>query len=260
MLPPSRGDFAEDTESVCESEFYAFSEADTVSVSEGTDGVGAASGMAPTFGQLNEARQGRTDVGLVLIDRGVDIVSTLLTQWTYEGLLDEALGLGNNVLSVPVADLKTEDAAVVFQAPGRSGTEGTVMTMKLKADSDSLFAQVRDLSYWAAARRIGELASGVKEYYSARPERETAEIAHVRTYVKGLREKKSEHRRASEHVALAAEISIRTFECIPFKRRFEFERELIEGGTTTVRKVYVEEAIARGASLEHVLRLACCGA
>lgn len=243
----SKSDVADDA-SIAESEFYAYSD-----VGSAVESGRSRSGRVG-IGLKNDSR---TEVSLVLIDRGVDIVSALLSQWTYEGLLDESLGLGNNTLVVPVGELKTDDASAVFRVPEGSTPEASIMTLKLRADSDKLFAQVRDMSYWAASSRIGEVASGVKEYYSARPERESAEIARVRDYVVGLKEKKSEHRRASEHLALAAEISARTFEHIPFKRRFEFERELIEGGNATVRKVYVGEAIARGESLQHVLRLAC---
>ncbi len=242
----SVSEIADDTMSIAESEFYG---SDNFSVATTRE-----KGPSPTYGQLKKKR---AEVNLVLLDRGVDIVSTLLSQWTYEGLLDESLGLGNNVLAVSVSDLKTEDAAAVFRAPEGTSNTAAIMKLKLRADSDALFAQVRDMSYWAASARIGKLASGVKEYYKARPERETAEIARVRDYVLGLKEKKSEHRRASEHLALAAEISARTFEHIPFKRRFEFERELLEGGNATVREVYVTDSVARGESLEHVLRLAC---
>lgn len=243
----SVSEIADDTTSIADSEFYGSSENFSVTATR-------EKGPSPTFGQLKKKR---TNVNLVLLDRGVDIVSTLLSQWTYEGLLDESLGLGNNVLTLSVSDLKTEDAAAVFRAPEGTNSSAAIMKLKIRADTDALFAQVRDMSYWAASARIGKLASGVKEYYKARPERETAEIARVRDYVLGLKEKKSEHRRASEHLALAAEISARTFEHIPFKRRFEFERELLEGGNATVREVYVTDSVARGESLEHVLRLAC---
>lgn len=42
---------------------------------------------------------------MVLIDRGVDLVTPMVTQVTYEGIIDEVLGIRNNVVSVKVCGL-----------------------------------------------------------------------------------------------------------------------------------------------------------
>lgn len=196
----------------------------------------------------------RRPVTLVIIDRGVDVVSPMLTQWTYEGLLDEAVGLHNNVMDLPMSSLISEDAInILTEAPGTS----TTLRKRLRGDEDRIFAQLRDLNYWTAARQIGSIANSVRAYYERRPTRENAEIAQMKDYVKGLREVKTEHASATAHTAIAAEISARTFDSFDFKRRFEIEREMIEGGAGIDRRVYVTDAIARGDSLSHIIRLCC---
>lgn len=262
LLPPSRADTT-DTSSIADARSDV-ADTDVQSVSD--EAVSHANNnndnnidsTAPTLAQVHEHRFRKREVSLILIDRGVDIVTTLLTQWTYEGLLDEAMGLCNNLMSVPVSSLKTDDA-VSMLAPPLSGDQSTKnsVVMRLRADMDSIFSQLRDLNYWEAARLLGNVASSVKDYYDARPERETAEIAQVKSYVKGLRDVKSEHRLAAEHLAIAGEISARTFASYEFKRRFEFERELIAGASAMSRRVYICDSISRGESLAHVLRLCC---
>lgn len=193
-------------------------------------------------------------VKLIIIDRGVDLVSPMLTQWTYEGLLDEAVGLHNNVMDLPVSSIVSEDAMGILDAgPNASGA----VRKRLRSDVDKIFAQLRDLNYWTAVRQIGSVASSVREYYERRPTRETSEISQVKDYVRGLREVKSEHLSAAAHTAIASEISARTFDSYDFKRKFELEREMVEGSTATGRRVFITDAIARGESLSQVIRLCC---
>lgn len=204
----------------------------------------------------NVAGKGRNShpVKLIIIDRGVDLVSPMLTQWTYEGLLDEAVGLHNNVLDLPVSSIVSEDAMGILDAgPSASGA----VRKRLRGDVDKIFAQLRDLNYWTAVRQIGSVASSVREYYDRRPTRETSEISQVKDYVKGLREVKGEHLSAAAHTAIASEISARTFDSYDFKRKFELEREMIEGSTATGRRIFITDCIAKGESLSQVVRLCC---
>lgn len=211
----------------------------------------------PTLAEVVGNSRKRRSVNLVIIDRGVDVVTPMLTQWTYEGLLEESIWMHNNVMDLPVSDIVSEDAMEFLSSgPNSSGTAATVRK-RLRGDVDPIFRELRDQNYWTAATQIKSVASSVREYYNARPTRETAEIAQVKEYVKGLKEVKSEHWFAAAHTAIAAEISARTFDSYEFKRRFELEREMMEGSTATGRRVYIADAIARGESLCHVLRLCC---
>lgn len=208
----------------------------------------------PTLAGISEMERKRRSVRLVIIDRGVDVVTPLLTQWTYEGLLDEAVGLHNNMMDLPISSIVSEDAISMLSADA-AGTK--TVRKELRGNVDRIFGQLRDLNYWSAARQLTSVASSVRDYYDKRPKKDDAEISQMKDYVKGLREVKSEHSSAAVHTAILSEISARTFDCHEFKRRFELEREVIEGGTSTGRRVYITDAIARGESLSHVVRLCC---
>lgn len=224
-------------------------------------------GGSKRSGSLSSALASRhkRPVTLVIIDRNVDVVTPLLTQWTYEGLLDEAVGLlRGNVMDVGVNEILSEDAAGMLgadaaprQTPPNRAVSNRRVQKRLRADGDPIFGQLRDLNYWAAARLLGSVASSVQAYYDARPGRDTAEIGQVKDYVRGLREVKSEHRSAAVHTALAAEISARTFEQAAFKRRFELEREMLDGSSPSGRRILLHDAISRSEPLAHVFRLLC---
>jgi Sec1 family len=222
--------------------------------------------------QVPRLQRKRHPVTLVVLDRNVDVVTPLLTQWTYEGLLDEAVGLlRGNVMDVGVDEFVSEDAADMLgaESPDDGSFGGRVekktsgagysrrVQKRLRREGDPIFGQLRDLNYWAAARLLGSVASSVQAYYDARPGRDTAEIGQVKDYVRGLREVKSEHRSAAVHTAIAAEVSARTFEQAAFKRRFELEREMLEGNSASGRRVLVHDAISRNEPLADVLRLFC---
>lgn len=54
----------------------------------------------PTLGEVVGKSTKRRAVNLIIIDRGCDLVSPFLSQGTYEGLLDEAIGLHNNIIDL----------------------------------------------------------------------------------------------------------------------------------------------------------------
>jgi hypothetical protein len=48
---------------------------------------------------------------IVLIDREVDMITPLLTQFTYEGLIDELFGINSNIIRVNPRILEREDVS-----------------------------------------------------------------------------------------------------------------------------------------------------
>lgn len=145
-------------------------------------------------------------VTLIVIDRAVDLVTPLLTQWTYEGLAEEALGMCNATLEVPPGVLSPADAAAVRGEAPAGGAEGmaggggvagaalpppppgigpvltpapplpaggvaaAAFVRRLLTTEDEVYAGLRDLNYTAAARRLALTAADVRARYAARPD------------------------------------------------------------------------------------------
>lgn len=227
----------------------------TGSGSIGGGGMWVGSQLGDDDEEQSWSKQARKPVALVIVDRGVDTVTPCLTQWTYEGLLEESVWMHNNIMDLPIAGILSEDALGIFSGGGQGS--GGVVRKTLRSDVDPIFAELRDENFWTAARRIGSVAKDVRDYYEKRPGRETAELSQVKQYVSKLKEKKSDHLSAAAHTAIASEISARTFDSYEFRRRFKLEQEMMEGSTATGRCVFISDMIARGESLCHVLRLCC---
>jgi hypothetical protein len=82
---------------------------------------------------------------MIIIDRSVDWVTPMCTQLTYEGMLDEFIGIKNAHIEV--------DPQVLDPA--------STQTKKRKhqlASSDKLFADIRDLNFAVVGARLSKLA------------------------------------------------------------------------------------------------------
>lgn len=205
---------------------------------------------------------------LVVIDRSMDLVTPLLTQWTYEGLLDEAITLHNNILDLPIASIKSQDA-LTFLKNDSSANGNKQLTIRKNLKHDDIYLQIKDLNYWSAAREISSIMNSIQTYYKNRPAKESSEIADVKNYVKGLKQMKYNHYSSTIHTALASEISARTFDSQAFKNKFEVEREMLKGDNTGLininfnneivsnRKHFIMDCIIKGESLSKILRICC---
>lgn len=211
----------------------------------------------PTLGEVVGKSSKRRAVSLILIDRGCDLVSPLLSQGTYEGLLDEAIGLHNNIIDLPISSIVSQDALELLRSKQQTPATTVTARKRLRADVDPIFGQLRDLTFSAAFSQIGTFAHSLKEYYDSRPNRDTSEFGKLQNWMQGLSEATSDHSLVAIHTALGYEVTARTFNSYEFRQRFEMEREMIGDGTTTPRRNFVGDAIAKGESLTHVLRLCC---
>lgn len=77
---------------------------------------------------------------MILIDRSVDLISPLVMQLTYEGLIDEIFGLNNNTVNIPAEKLMSTE---------ERHTESLQEEKKalILDSSDQLFADLRDKNF-----------------------------------------------------------------------------------------------------------------
>ncbi|KAA8492599.1 Vacuolar protein-sorting-associated protein 33-like [Porphyridium purpureum] len=252
----------------------------------------------PWRGTEAHGPSGRKRAGLIVIDRGVDPVTPLVTQWTYEGLLDEVFGIQNDMLDIPLTRLQSESAVMIGQAlegsslplsssppslstsPLSTGigaissstspisrpqhaVQGLPMTLRkrLCSETDRIFGQLRDLNLSVATKTLGLFASSVRDYYRAKPD-QVAEMREMKSYLLNLRQYQLQHKSVSVHTALAAEISARTFQSRTFKERHESERALLKGSITSQFETFVLDAIGQKRPMLAVLRIlalwSCC--
>ncbi|KAL2001192.1 hypothetical protein VTN02DRAFT_2117 [Thermoascus thermophilus] len=190
---------------------------------------------------------------LIIIDREVDFGSVLLTQLTYEGLIDEFYGIKNNQTDV--------DSSIVGAAPtpqpsqGSSSSASLAKKRKIQLDSsDQLFSQLRDANFAIVGDLLNKVARRLESDYQQRHAAKTT--SELREFVNKLPAYQLEHQSLKTHTNLAEDIMRQTRSDV-FRKILEVQQNNAAGSDPTYQHDTIEELIARDAPLKSVLRLLC---
>ena len=196
---------------------------------------------------------------LIVIDRDIDFATVLLTQLTYEGLIDETVGIHHNQAEV--------DATIVGSAPQSQQTQPTSSTTqappsakqgpkrKVQLDgSDSLYSQLRDTNFAIVGNLLNKVARRLESDYEARHGAKTT--SELRDFVNRLPGYQTEHQSLRTHTNLAEEI-MKFTRTDTFSRVLEVQQNLVAGSDATSQHNTIEELIARDVPLTTILRLLC---
>lgn len=196
---------------------------------------------------------------LVIIERATDMVTPLMTQLTYEGLIDEVFDIKNSQTEVP-STLFTA-ANPKLPANGAASTISTTpiateqrKTRKVVLDgSDPLYASLRDLNFAVVGTTLNKFARKLNEDYEERHQAKT--VSQIKDFVSKLGGLQAEHQSLKLHTNLAEEIMNRT-QTEFFNRALEVQQNLVASGLdTSTLNLTIEELIVRGIPLEAALRL-----
>lgn len=192
---------------------------------------------------------------LIIIDRDVDFGTPLLTQLTYEGLIDEYVGIKNNQAEV---DTNIVGPASAPQAQESSKTpqqakQGLKRKIQLDA-SDQLFNQLRDANFAIVGDILNKVARRLETEYQTRHTAQTTN--ELREFVNKLPTYQLEHQSLRIHTNLAEEI-MRLTRSETFRKILEVQQNNAAGADPTYQHESIEELISRDVSLKTVLRLLC---
>lgn len=183
---------------------------------------------------------------LVIIDREVDFGSVLLTQLTYEGLIDEMYGIKDNQAEI--------DTSIVGPAPGQQSNAAQGTKRKIVLDSsDKLYSQLRDSNFAVVGPALNKVARRLANDYESRHSTSTTEL---REFVAKLPGYQAEQQSLKIHTSLAEEIMKHT-RSEAFVRILEAQQNLAAGADPSSQHDAIEELIARDTPLPIVLRLLC---
>jgi vacuolar protein sorting-associated protein 33A len=202
----------------------------------------------------NDLNPSTTLESLIIIDRGVDFATPLLTQLTYEGLIDESIGIQNSQ-----ADVDSSIVGAVPVAPGSSKTVGTPVTQtktrKITLDStDTLYEQLRDSNFAIVGGQLSKVARRLRDDYDSRHGKQTT--AELREFVSNLKGYQAEQQSLKIHTGLVEEIQKHT-RTSQFTRLLEVQQNLAAGADPSSQHDVIDELIARDTPLCEVLRLLC---
>ena len=175
----------------------------------------------------------------VRMDREVDLVSPLVSPLTYEGLIDEVLGIENGRIKVDSSVLgddkdipaalsagKAAGAANTAPEPKKSLAPGEKATVLLNS-TDTVFSEIRDLSIERLGAYLQEKAIRVKESYSAFRENKDASIVELHDFVKKIPQLTKDYKSLNMHINIA-ELVKRTTDSREFRELWQAERAMLE--------------------------------
>lgn len=187
---------------------------------------------------------------LIIIDREVDLPSVLMTQLTYEGLIDEDFHIDSNQVEL--------DTSITGTTSQQAGAQNQQQGLKKKVQldgSDSLYSQLRDANFAVVGPLLNKVARRLQSTYESRntAQKTTAEL---REFVNKLGGYQAEQASLKLHTNLAEEI-IKTTRSETFSKVLEVQQNVAAGADATSQHENISELIARDAPLRTILRLLC---
>jgi len=178
---------------------------------------------------------------LILVDREVDLITPMLSQITFEGLIDEVTGIKSG--GVPW----TPKGQLMGHSTVSSGAPSNTGPTTLLNSSDPYFREFRDLPYHHAITRLQSAARDARKEYS---ELSSKGLAELKTFVKGLPKLFLLDRLTDIATPIANQVRQQMFH-----DRLRVELDIVEGIDIEGAAAFTEELMLRGADLLDVLRL-----
>lgn len=191
---------------------------------------------------------------LILIDRRIDLITPLLTQLTYEGLIDELFGVNHGKVTLPSERF---DQFEENQTPHQSSDESKEPTTKKfeLRSSEDLFARLRDCHINAVADILKQSARTLQaEYEECNLQEKT--IPEISKIVKRINHLKVAKKSQFNHVAIAELVNEQTLKP-EFIYGLRIEHELLQEDRLNRVIPEIDTKLLRQEPVFHVLRLIC---
>eukprot|EP00796_Vickermania_ingenoplastis_P009248 gene9248-6501_t len=172
-----------------------------------------------------------------LVDRSVDLATPLLTQQTYEGLIDELFGFDCCQATFP---FPVDDSGSQYMC----------------GLNDKLFSELRGVQFSKIGSLLSEKLLDVKQKYDKRKELYERNIKEIREFVENLSELQETGRLTEVHASIARNVG-KLSQKPTFRKRVLMEQYILQ--QTNDREVfdYIEELICRRSNLLLIMRLLC---
>lgn len=204
---------------------------------------------------------------LVVIDRQSDPLTPLLTQLTYEGLIEEFYGLTESGQVELPANIVTPQASgggapvshssndIDSNLPSQTSVSIDRKKVTLGNDHDELFQIIRDANFSTVGHTLNKVARQLQSDYELRHEAKT--VNQIKAFVGKLGGLQSLHQVLRLHTALAEDLmgSLKEEE---FNKWLEIQQNLV-ADTLDLTQIHamIEDLIDRSSSMTMILRLLC---
>ncbi|KAG8997603.1 hypothetical protein FRB94_003312 [Tulasnella sp. JGI-2019a] len=192
---------------------------------------------------------------LVIIDRSTDMITPLLTQLTYEGLVDELMGITNSYVEVEANFLNPPQSASASSAlPTATSTSTRKKKHRLTSATDQFYGQIRDANFAVVGVKLNREAKRLDSEFKSRHQAQT--VGQLRSFVGKLGGLQSEQTNLGLHTELSERISVFT-RTDQFNKSLEIQQNLLASYDTNAQVSAIEDLIAQQAPVQLVLRLLC---
>ncbi|KAJ2880274.1 Vacuolar protein-sorting-associated protein 33, partial [Coemansia asiatica] len=193
---------------------------------------------------------------VVIIDRAVDLVTPLLTQLTYEGLISEVFGISNGYVTLPSSVPASSPAAADGPSPSTSSASASASAsigasgaqaakrkrLALNSQDDLIFKEIRGMNFSAVGSLLSKMSRQLQDTYESRHKAKT--VQEIRMFVGKLSNLQAEHQSLKTHVTLAETIVKRT-QSDDFDSLLDIEQTLVSGSDLNKDQLnYVEKIMA----------------
>ncbi|KAJ3441109.1 vacuolar protein sorting-associated protein 33a [Anaeramoeba flamelloides] len=175
---------------------------------------------------------------LIIFDRKVDLLSPIVTQLTYEGLIDEIYGIENGIVQLD---------------PQVLGHRGNKKERKPLNSNDILYAMIRDMNMGKVGEFFKKTAKQIELGYENR--NIVKNLSELKTFVKKLPSLQAEHHSLDTYISIYEDIVKLTGGGSDLKKRIECELGILGDGRQFYD--YLKTQIWKEENLNTVLRLLC---
>ncbi|KAH8414709.1 hypothetical protein KR215_000829 [Drosophila sulfurigaster] len=201
---------------------------------------------------------------LILLDRGIDLLSPLATQLTYEGLIDEFYGIRQNQLTLPAEHFpsynavnSSSTAATAVRAAEESerllSDRGQRKTLMLHS-GEELYAELRNKNFNEVRMLLVRKVKEIQEQMNLNSQQQS--VQEIKSFVERMPQMLEQKRATSDHTAIAGLID-EQLKSYAFNDDLAAEQEFMVCADIDKSSSYIEDLIARHSELHNVLRLIC---
>jgi hypothetical protein len=164
---------------------------------------------------------------LIVMDRKVDMVTPMLTPLTYEGLLDDVVGIECGFIKVDVETINPEDESEKKTAAPKE----EIVALGVNG-SDSLYAEVRNQHVEKFGSFLQNQAMALRESHANFTDKgKKKDLSEIHQFVKQIPVFTQNLRSLTNHIHLA-ELVKHNSEEATFRERWQLERSILEGETS----------------------------
>jgi hypothetical protein len=192
---------------------------------------------------------------IIILDRQVDLISPLITQLTYEGLIDEMYGIRNASVKLPGDKFTSPaDSSEGLTGSGAGGAAAESQKQFVLNSNEELYSELRDKNFNAVGPTLSRKARAISTAFEGRHGAKT--VQEFKSFVDKLPQMQSLKQSLATHTSIAELIKEKT-DTSSFLEFLQVEQELVNNQNVHRALDFIEDAACQQVNLARLLRIAC---